>query len=161
MNNKVKVRVEIDPSCNESEVVIRTDRETEYIRKLASDIDKIAEKDVPQIRVYDGRSSLLISQDEIIRVYTEPRKLMVQTAVGETYEARSTLKELEMVLDEECFVRISRFEVINMERVAGFDVSVSGTIRVTFEDGTISWVARRYVRAIEQKLTRQQGRAVE
>ena len=161
MNNKVKVRVEIDPSCNEPEVVIRTDRETEYIRKLASDIDKIAEKDVPQIRVYDGRSSLLISQDEIIRVYTEPRKLMVQTAVGETYEARSTLKELEMVLDEECFVRISRFEVINMDRVAGFDVSVSGTIRVTFEDGTISWVARRYVRAIEQKLTRQQGRAVE
>lgn len=161
MNNKVKIRVEIDPSCSEPEVVIRTDRETEYIRKLVSDIEKTSEKAGSQIRVYDRKASLLISQDEIVRVYTEPRKLMVQTAAGETYEARSTLKDLEMALDEERFVKISRFEVINMERVAGFDVSVSGTIRVTFEDGTTSWVARRYVRAIEQKLTRQQGRAVE
>ena len=111
--------------------------------------------------MYDGKTTLLINQDEIVRVYTEPRKLMVQTAAGETYEARTTLKELEMALDDECFVRISRFELINMEKVSGFDVGVSGTIRVTFEDGTTSWVARRYVRAIEQKLTRQQGRAIE
>ena len=103
----------------------------------------------------------IIFTPSLFVIDTEPRKLMVQTAAGETYEARSTLKDLEMALDEERFVKISRFEVINMERVAGFDVSVSGTIRVTFEDGMTSWVARRYVRAIEQKLTRQQGRAVE
>ena len=161
MKNRVKVRIEIDPSCSEPEVVIRTGQETEYIRNLMSAIEKSTERDVPQIKVYDGKTMILINQDEIVRVYTEPRKLIVQTAAGEKYEARTTLKELEMALDDECFVRISRFELINMERVSGFDVGVSGTIRVTFEDGTTSWVARRYVRAIEQKLTRQKGRAME
>ena len=80
-----------------------------------------------------------------------PRKLIVCTDRG-TFEARCSLLEMEKTLDPETFVRISRFEIINMERVSSFDVRVSGTIRVTFDDGSFAWVARRYVHAIEQRL---------
>lgn len=59
---------------------------------------------------------------------------------------------MEKTLDRERFVRISRFEIINMEKVSGFDMSISGTIQVTFQDGSATFVARRYVNAIEKRL---------
>jgi DNA-binding LytR/AlgR family response regulator len=52
---------------------------------------------------------------------------MVCTERG-TFQARCPLQEMEAMLDPETFVRISRFELINMEKATGFDLSVSGTI---------------------------------
>ena len=66
--------------------------------------------------------------------------------------ARGTLAEMEAVLDRSRFLRISRSELINLYRVSSFDFSLSGTIQVRFDDGSVSWVARRYVRAIQKTL---------
>ncbi len=153
MKDRFMIRIELDPSCHTPEVVIRTDQETALVERIVSAVDRCVKSDTPRIAVFDGNSALLISQRDIVRVYTEPRKLMVCTEAGR-FEARSSLQEMEKTLDRESFVRISRFEIINMEKVAGFDVSVSGTIQVTFDDGSSTWVARRYVRMIEQRLER-------
>ena len=55
-------------------------------------------------------------------------------------------------------MRISRFEIININWVSSFDLSTAGTIQVIFEDGSVAWVSRRYVRAIEQRLTALSGK---
>ena len=151
MKNQVIIRVELDPACRTPEVVIRTDQESELVERLVSAVERCAKSGTPRVAVFDGASALLISQKEVLRVHTEPRKLIVCTDRG-TFEARCSLLEMEKNLDPETFVRISRFEIINMERVSSFDVRVSGTIRVTFDDGSFAWVARRYVHAIEQRL---------
>lgn len=151
MKDRMIVRVETDPACHVPEVIIRTDRETELVKKLLSAIERCARSGAPRVTVFDGNTALLLSQRDIVRVYTAPRRLMVCAAQG-TYEARMSLQEMEKTLDPESFVRISRFELINMEKVAGFDLSVSGTIQVKFDDGSCTWVARRYVRAIEERL---------
>lgn len=153
MKDRVKVRIELDPSCHTPEVVIRTDQETELVKSLVSVMERWTKTDPSRIAVSNGNATLLLSQEDILRVYTEPRKLIVCTAKG-TFEARFSLQEMENMLNPDSFVRISRFEIINMEKVSGFDVSVSGTIQVTFDDGSSTWVARRYVRAIEQRLER-------
>lgn len=151
MKDRVKVRIELDPSCHTPEVVIRTDQQTGLVEKLISAIERCTKSEEPRVTVFDGNAALLLNQREILRVYTEPRKLIVCADRGR-YEARCSLQEMENTLDPESFVRISRFEIINMEKVSGFDVSVSGTIQVTLDDGSSTWVARRYVRAIEQRL---------
>lgn len=151
MKDRCMVRIELDASCETPEVVIRTNKETELVEKLVSAVRRCIKSDVPRIAVSDGNATALLNQEDILRVYTEPRKLMVCTD-GRKYEARCSLKEMEKTLDPEFFVRISRFELINMERVSGFDVSLAGTIQVNFDDGSSTWVARRYVSAIEQKL---------
>ena len=151
MKERVKVRIDLDASCQVPEVVIRTAKKGELVQRLVSAIERCARSNAARIAVFDGSTALLLSQEDILRVYTEPRKLMV-CADGGTYEARCSLKDMEKTLDPENFVRISRFEIINMERVSGFDVSLSGTIQVKFDDGSATFVARRYVQSIEQRL---------
>ncbi len=152
----MRIKLDIDPSVREPEVIIRAGEETETIREIVSYIQQRTGEDTKQdrsmITVYrDNNTARSIDQSDIIRIYTADRKLDVVTR-DRKYQVRCTLRELEEILDSRWFVRISRFEIINMNWVSGFDLSVKGTIKVTFEDGSYTWVTRRFVRSIGQRL---------
>ena len=151
MKGKVNIRLEIDASCRETEVIIRTGMQTELTEKIIKAIEYCAENEYPPITAYRGDTLVLIAQNDLIRAYTENRKLVICAESGQ-YEARQSLKELEDKLDRNHFVRISRFEIINIRKASGFDFSNTGTIRVIFKDGSETWAARRYVQAIQQTL---------
>lgn len=153
MKSKLKIRIEIDSSCEEPEVVIRTNEKTGEIEDIAAAVEQYLESDYPKVRAFRDDVMYFFSQKDVFRVYTEMRKLIVCTVSG-SYEARSTLKEQEEMLDPEMFIRISRFELVNINKITSFDFGVSGTIKVTFEDGSSTWVARRYVRTIQEAINR-------
>ena len=156
MKDKPTVRIELDPSYTVPEIVIRTDKKTPEIEKIIYAIENESESDLPKIKGYNGSAVTLLDQRDLVRAYTEHRKVLICTA-SESYESRRTLRELEEMLDEDHFVRISRFEIINLDKVRNFDFSLAGTIKVNFEDGNSTWVARRYVKAIEERLERLQS----
>ena len=143
MKNDVTVRVEEDASIDGIEVIIKAEERSALVEDIVLAVERCASDRNPRITVYQGNSRKSLSQQDIIRIYTENRKLIVRT---------NTLRDLEEVLDRESFVRISRFEIVNMTRVEAFDFSLSGTIKITFEDESSTYVARRYVHEIEQKL---------
>ena len=72
-------------------------KKTEFVEKLVSVIERYAKSDVPRIAVSDGSATLLLDQADILRVYTELRKLMVCT-VRVTFDALCSLKEKETSL---------------------------------------------------------------
>ena len=59
---------------------------------------------------------------------------------------------LEEVLDKRRFIRISRFEIINLERVQRYDFTINGTLKIVMENGMQTWASRRYIPAIRRYL---------
>ena len=152
MIKKITVRFEIDPTRRAPEVIIRASGKTALTDRIASAIERCAEEETAPIMAFKGSSRSFLRQENIIRVHTELRKLIVCTESDE-YEARCSLQELEEKLSPDRFVRISRFEIINIDWIASFDLSTAGTIQVVFENGIVTWVARRFVRTIQERLT--------
>ncbi|MBR3741148.1 MAG: LytTR family transcriptional regulator DNA-binding domain-containing protein [Clostridia bacterium] len=157
MKKKITVRFELDPACGAPEVIIRASRKTALTDRIASAVERCAEEESSPIMVFKGSSRSFLHQENIIRVHTELRRLIVCTESDE-YEARCSLQELEEKLSPDRFVRISRFEIINIDWIASFDLSMAGTIQVVFENGSVTWVARRFVRAIQERLTMLAGK---
>jgi len=153
MKNPMEIRIEIDPQCHDPVILIRTDQKTQRVEDIVHAIETCADSSSPLIAGYQGSEMELLSQRDIIRVYVEARKVRIRTGDG-IYDSRKTLSWLESVLDPERFIRISRFEIVNIRRIARFDFSVAGTVHVVFDDGSVTWVARRHVRAIQLALRR-------
>ena len=151
MKNAIDIDIQIDPACVDPKVIIRTNRISPEIDDIVHAIESSTESAYPMVRAYAGDTMVLLSQREIIRVYLESRKLVVWTDRG-GFVARGTLAEMEAVLNRRRFLRIRRSEIINLYKVSNFDFSLSGTIQVNFDDGSGTWVARRYVRAIQETL---------
>ena len=151
MKNPVDIDIQIDPTCREPKVVIRTERMTQDIENIVYAIENCMDSGYPMIPVHSGSAVEFLSQREIIRVYVENRRLMVHSERG-CFVARKTLAEIELLLNSSRFQRISRSEIINLRKVARFDFSKSGTILVTFDDGATTWVARRCVQSIQRAL---------
>ena len=107
--------------------------------------------DITRIQAYRDGTAVLLDRDDIIRLYTENRKVYIITDEGK-YESRQALYELEDNLDQSCFVRLSRFEIANLRRIFSFDLSIAGTIHVTYDNSDETWVSRRYVKVIQEKI---------
>jgi len=144
----VKIEVRLDATCEETTVVIYTNRVTDEVQNLARRLSQ----DAPQVIVgFLEEEAMLLSQEEIYRVFAESGKVFAETENGR-YQLRLRLYELEERLDGKRFVRISNAEIVNLGMVRGFDLSFAGTICVRMKNGTVTYVSRRYVSKIKQVL---------
>lgn len=80
-----------------------------------------------------------------------PIMIWIQTKKG-LFQIRKTLYQIEALLAEKQFVRISHSEIISLSKIVNFDLSFSGTICVNCIDGSKSYVSRRYVSKIKKIL---------
>lgn len=71
MKRNIKLTVEIDPSIEDPEVIIKTNEETSLIKKIVSIIRQYTERERPPILAYQGTSEILVDQLDIIRIYIE------------------------------------------------------------------------------------------
>lgn len=144
----MKVEIKIDVDCKEPIVMILTDKMSDEVNEI---VEKLS-KELPQVIAgFHGDTVEILEQSKIIRIYAASGKVFAITNEGE-YQLRMRLYELEERLDKHHFVRISNSEIINLKKVKGFDLSLSGTICVTLSNSMVTYVSRRYVSKIKQVL---------
>lgn len=144
----MQVEIKIDVNCKETKIIIVSSKMTEEINQI---VKKLSE-DAPQIisGIKDDMLAIL-DPKRIYRICPADKKVFAITDQGE-YTMRLRLYELEERLDANDFVRISNSEIINIHKVKSFDLSFTGTICVSFTNGPITYVSRRYVKKIKEIL---------
>ena len=144
----MQIEIKIDSACAEPKVLIMTDRMTEEVNAL---IRKLSEEKPRMLIGFADGSARMLDPQNLQRVYAASGKVYA-AGNGREYLLRMRLYEAESRLDPERFVGISHSELINLKRAVSFDLRFSGTICVTLDDGTVTYVSRRYVSKIRKTL---------
>lgn len=145
---KMQVEIKIDKDCSEPKVIIITDEMTDEINTL---IKNVSQTTPSRLVGYKNKTATLIDITEIFKIYSASGKVFAVTENSE-YTLKLRLYEIEERVSNAQFVRISNSEIINFKKVKHFDMGLTGTICVTFSNGSTTYASRRYVNKIKKLL---------
>ena len=117
--------------------------ERDRLRRMLEDAETSRPQRAERILVESGERVLLIAVDRIDRI--ESVRNYVRLKVGsDVYRVRATLTQFERRLDPVKFVRISRSQIVNLDRVAELRPWSHGDYVVVMRDGSQTRLSRRY-----------------
>lgn len=99
---------------------------------------------------YKNKRLEFIPLEKVIRIFTENKQVLIQTPT-DTYLAKQRLYFFEQELGAP-FIRISQGEIINIKYIKQLNLTIRGSIEVTFKNGTVSFVARRSLKRFKEQL---------
>ena len=150
---KINVRFEKEKTLNGIEIVIRADKRDEQINAL---IERLTHNETVRLTVLDNNNCpSVIDEKEIVFVSADGKNVQFITVHGK-YRAKQTLQSVENILSD-YFLRVSRYEIINLKMVRKYDFTLGGTLRIEFENGMETWASRRYIPLIKERLSREEG----
>ena len=150
---KINVRFERDKTLGEIDIVIRADCQDAQVDAL---IDSLTQSDSAKFTVLDSSNcSCVIDEQDIVFVSADGKTVSV-TTLGGVYRAKQSLQGFEDLLGRS-FLRVSRFEVINLRMVRKYDFTIGGTLRIEFDNGMETWASRRYIPRIKARLSGEEG----
>lgn len=144
----MQVEIKIDENTGETKVIVIAKTMSEEVSSI---IKKLSEESSEVIAGFKDEKLKVINPEKIIRAYAADGKVYVLDEEGE-YRLRIRLYELEERLSGKGFLRISNSEIVNIKKIKEFDLSISGTICISFKDGTKTYASRRYVSGIKRNL---------
>lgn len=146
----IDVIFEKNPDLNNIIITVSASQMDEQISLLMDLIKKSGGND---LFVQDSSGRIhRITEDRIIRIQADNKSLLVSTMDGD-FRLRKSMQEAENMLKSSMFLKISRFEIVNLQKVKNFDFTISGTLRIEFEDGSFTWASRRFIPIIKQRLS--------
>ncbi|MBO4899006.1 MAG: LytTR family transcriptional regulator DNA-binding domain-containing protein [Lachnospiraceae bacterium] len=151
MRHMVDVEVILDEAYADPKITIRAREKTPLVENIIESIENASETDFPMIPAHKGDNVEMLSQRDIVRVYTQGRRILVQTD-DELYYVTKTLSAVEEMLNPDRFLRISQSEIMNIYKVKAFEFDKAGTIGIEFENGVKTWASRSRVKAIKEML---------
>lgn len=146
----MKVKIEIDSSLQESEVVIRCSRLDESVLNLQNLITE-KERGVRCLALHKGETEYYVLVSEILFFETEGGLIYAHTA-KEIFEAGYKLYELEEMLPAN-FMRISKSSIANLDGIYSITRNLTASSVVEFTGSNKkALVSRSYYKALAERL---------
>lgn len=146
---QIRVLFEPDPSLDRIEVLIRAPEEDEQVAAI---MKRLSSAGSETLAVFDRQDiQKMIPVEEIVCASVNGKLVNVVTENG-SYYTRQTLRNLEALLEGHRFVRISRYEIVNLTKVVSFDFTLAGTLRLELKGGMETWASRRCIPLIRKRL---------
>lgn len=146
---KIDVRFEKDERIDGVEVVIRASRQDADVRSLMEQLSGKAPETLTLTETHGKTLTLVV--DDIISVSVDDKLTMLTTHDGR-YSIRLSLGTVESMLDSSRFVRISRHELVNLDKILRYDFTVDGTLRLELAGGVETWASRRCIPVLRKRL---------
>ena len=144
----VKILFREDPSADGIDITISAKERDRQVEEL---IEKLSDSN-QSFTVYDAeRKVYTITSDDIILISSADSKVNIITRGG-SYFTNQSLQALEKTLDSTRFMRISRFEIVNIDKVSCYDFTTAGTLRLELTGGMETWASRRCIPEIRRLL---------
>ena len=151
---KINIRFEQDKTLDGIDVVIRASEKDVDVDRM---IEQLTRSTAKRLTLLDKNDCpCIVDEKDIITVTSNGKQVRVITVKG-VFTAKQTMQNVEELIDGRSFLRISRFEIINLMKVRKYEFTIGGTLRVEFEGGMETWASRRYIPIIKEKLTREEG----
>lgn len=144
----MKVRIEIDEKYIEPNAVIYTNKVTDEISKI---VEFMKEDKTNVINGFKNEQVFIVKIDEIEKIYALNGKVFLETK-NETLEVKKRMYELEEILPQKNFFRISNSEIINFDKVKNIELKIYGTLIIHFYSEKVAYASRRYIKKIKDFL---------
>lgn len=142
------IELKLDKNYNNPKIIIYTNEINDEISKI---LDKLSDIDKKNIKAYKDEKLHILNQNEIETIYSENGKIFIRCN-NKIYTTKNRLYELELLLDNTIFFRISNSEIVNFNHVKNIDFKISGTLILNFKSGNKSYSSRRYIPKIKKFL---------
>ena len=146
---RVSVRFEKDRDEKNITVLFRASRQDAQVEQL---MNRVHEPFVDTIAATDADGGTVLLPFEGITSISSDNKRLKVLADNGTYWLKGSLQEMERLLEPNMFLRISRYEIVNLRKISRFDFTISGTLRIEFGEGMETWASRRYIPQIKNRL---------
>ncbi|MGT2846096.1 LytTR family DNA-binding domain-containing protein [Streptococcus massiliensis] len=144
----MKIRIELDETITEAELVIRAPQLTDQIQQIQA---LLKEFDRKPLIFYKGTSEYFLDVTKILFFETDGDKVFAHTG-DNAYEVKLKLYELEDYLPR-IFCRISKSTIVNAKKIYSLDKSFSGTSSISFyETHKQTHVSRHYYQFLKERL---------
>ena len=149
----INIRFEPEDGLDGIEVVIRASERDAQIQAI---IESLSRCEKFRLTALDRDNCVsVIDEDDVVIVSADGKNVGIITVNGK-YHAKQSLQSVEKLLSRK-FLRVSRFELINLRMVKKYDFTIGGTLRIEFKNGMETWASRRYIPLIRQRLSGEEG----
>ena len=150
---KINIRFEQDQTLDTVDIVIRASSRDAQVDAL---MESLAQRDHVRLTVLNqDNCPTVIDEKEIVVISADGKNIRIVT-LSDVFHAKQSLQSVEDILSGN-FLRVSRFEIINLKMVRKYDFTLVGTLRIGFENGMETWASRRYIPVIRERLSGEEG----
>ena len=143
----MKITIDTDDQCNETEVLVKCNRLSDDIEKLLAAIRML---DMKLTGRKDGRQYILEAAD-IMYIESTDKRTFLYTPT-DIYESHFRLYELEAKLIDKDFLRASKNCIFNISHVHSIEPDMDRRLILTMGKNIKLIVTRQYSAAVKQKL---------
>lgn len=145
----MKVRIELDNSIEENEVIIKCKQLDEIVQKIQKSISDITS--FPKLTFYKDDIEYYLPLNKILFFETSENNIQAHT-INEVYKIKYRLYELEEILPVN-FVRVSKSTILNVNHVYSIDRNITSSSIIEFYKSYKQvYVSRNYYKVLKQRL---------
>lgn len=146
----MKIRIELDETSTEEEIIIRCKEFSEEIQEIQKAIASCSQR-TQKFSFYKGDTEYFISLEAILFFETDANGICAHTK-DSVYSVKYKLYELEELLPG-YFVRVSKSTILNSRQVYAIDRNLTASSLVSFSQTHKQvYISRNYYKLLKEKM---------